>query len=80
MSDEELILLCAVRYALGRRSYIVGLVCNYIKKRLESLSFVAIGHIIDEITEAEKEDGLGSEIDKNEWLNLRRILNEYYHN
>ncbi|HEC91572.1 MAG TPA: hypothetical protein ENI51_01035 [Candidatus Atribacteria bacterium] len=80
MNDEELILLCALRYALGRRSYIVGVVSNYIRKKMENLSFVAIGNIIDEITKAEKENGLGSKIDKEEWLNLRRTLNEYYHN
>jgi len=80
MNDEELILLCALRYALGRRSYIVGVVSNYIRKKMESLSFVAIGNIIDEITKAESENGLGSKIDKEEWLNLRRALNEYYHN
>ena len=30
MSVEEQILICAVRYALGRRSYIVGVVAEYV--------------------------------------------------
>ena len=30
MTSEEQIIICAVRYALGRMSYIVGVVCDYV--------------------------------------------------
>lgn len=38
MSEYEHMLISAVRYALGRRTYIVGLTVNYVIKELPRLS------------------------------------------
>ena len=37
-NDDALIVLCAVRYALGRRTYIVSTVCRYVKSKLKQFS------------------------------------------
>ena len=38
ISPDESILICAVRYALGRMSYIVGDVANYVFYKRKTLS------------------------------------------
>ena len=52
MTNRELIYLCAFRYAIGRRTYIVGIVCEQLKKA--RLSKLAKKQIINEINEVEK--------------------------
>lgn len=81
MTDRELIWLCAFRYALGRRTYIVSVVCNWLKSH--ALSNWAKEIIIKEIEEAEEESkkdkpyyfkSLGDDCDKTRWLELKRFL------
>lgn len=69
MRDEELIYLCAFRYALGRRSYIVGVVTNFL--RIAKLSPQAKRLIIKEINEAQKYHRLGDKIDAENWQSLK---------
>jgi len=69
MRNEELIYLCAFRYALGRRSYIVDVMSNFL--RIAKLSPLAKKLVIREINEAEKYHRLGDEIDAEKWLKLR---------
>lgn len=38
ISDFEHILISAVRYAIGRRTYIVEITCNYVAKQIPNLS------------------------------------------
>ena len=66
----ETILLCAVRYAIGRRTYIPSLVIDYITPLLPYLSDNTLRLIANEITEHDTyEGGLGDEkIDKPYWL------------
>ena len=49
----ETILLCAVRYAIGRRTYIPSLVIDYITPLLPYLSENTLRLIANEITEYE---------------------------
>ena len=65
----ETILLCAVRYAIGRRTYIPSLVIDYITPLLPYLTDNTLRLIANEITEYEGyEGGLGDEkIDKPYW-------------
>ena len=79
MEDKVLIWLCAFRYALGRKTYIVGTVTDYLTERIRVLSELAKKIIIQEITEAEGDTGfmgLGREDDKVRWLALRKKLQE----
>ena len=72
----ETILLCAVRYAIGRRTYIPSLVIDYITPLLPYLSDNTLRLIANEITEYEGyEGGLGDEkIDKPYWEQFLRKI------
>lgn len=72
----ETILLCAVRYAIGRRTYIPSLVIDYITPLLPYLSDNILRLIANEITEYEAyEGGLGDEkIDKPYWIDFLRKI------
>lgn len=49
MTHEEQILICAVRYALGRMSYIVDVVAEYVALKQPELSKECINIIIRDI-------------------------------
>lgn len=68
--DFENILLCAVRYAIGRQTYMPSLVIDYITPLLPYLTDNTLRLIANEITEYEGyEGGLGDEkIDRPYWL------------
>ena len=72
----ETILLCAVRYAIGRKSYIPSLVIDYITPLLPYLSEDVLKLIADEITEYEAyEGGLGDEkIDRPHWIDFLQVI------
>lgn len=79
MSIEEQILLCAVRYALGRRSYIVGTVCEYVRLNRQKLSEQCVNIIIRDIKEESERyhragQTLGDDCDERTWINLQRVL------
>lgn len=79
MSNEEQILICAVRYALGRMSYVVGDVCNYVALKQPELSRNCISIIIRDIEEELKRyhdvgQTLGMECDERTWLRLLEKL------
>ena len=74
--DFETILICAVRYAIGRRTYIPSLVIDYITPLLPYLSEDVLKLIANEIIERYTYEGaLGDEkIDKPYWIEfLQRI-------
>ena len=79
MSIEEEILVCAVRYALGRMSYVVGDVCGYVKSKKETLS----EHCKDVLIKDIEKDldtchrlGIpcGMECDDRDWSELLEVL------
>jgi hypothetical protein len=75
--DFDLIIIAAFRYALGRRTYIVPAVTNFIKANSKHISIQAKEIIISEIIDAENHEygkSLGDEIDAKEWLSLRDFL------
>lgn len=74
----ETILLCAVRYAIGRKTYIPSLVIDYITPLLPHLSEDVLKLIANEITEHDTyEGGLGDEkIDKPYWIAFLRKITE----
>ena len=75
----ETILLCAVRYAIGRRTYIPSLVIDYITPLLPYLSEDVLKPIANEIVLHDTyEGGLGDEkIDKPYWIDFKgKILLE----
>ena len=79
MSNEEQILICAVRYALGRMSYIVGVVAEYVAVKQSSLSKECINIIIHDIERElalyhDMGQTLGMECDERTWLRLLERL------
>lgn len=68
--DISMILVSAERYALGRRTYIVGWTCEIIKKNMHLLSDKDKAVMIRDL---ENPISYGDECDKNEWMLL---LNE----
>lgn len=62
---------CAVRYALGRMSYVVHDVCDYITPLLPVLSTHSLQNMYRDITERAEVQDLGMEIDAENWMTLR---------
>ncbi|MGN0693748.1 MAG: hypothetical protein ACI4LK_02415 [Lentihominibacter sp.] len=66
MSDYEQMLVSALRYALGRRTYIVDLTVEYILNELPELSEHCINVMIQDIKEQER-FGYGDPCDESDW-------------
>lgn len=63
---------CAVRYSLGRQTYISSLVQDYIKRNMEYIDSRSIDTMVHDINEA---PSLGDErIDKPCWLSFLAVL------
>ncbi len=75
MSDYEHIVISAVRYALGRMTYIVELTVNYILEEIENdeLSDRCLDVIRKDIKEAKD---YGMECDQKQWLKLLKRIEE----
>ena len=77
--DLELMLNCALRYCLGRRTYIVSAFCHYVAPLLRRLSHNT-KYVMKEDLDSFQRDvdtGLyswGDECDKAEWENFRKKL------
>ena len=69
--DISMMLVSAERYALGRRTYIVGWTCEIIKKNIHLLSDKDKAVMIRDIETA---ISYGDECDKAEWMNLLQML------
>ena len=71
----ETILLCAVRYAIGRQTYIPSRVIDYITPLLPYLSYWTLGLMAAEIIDHNCEGDLGDEkIDKPYWEQFLRNI------
>ena len=68
--DDSLILLCAFRYALGRRTYVVGCVTECLQKHWHELSKGDRSLIIREIGEAIERGQAGDVCDVLQWKAL----------
>lgn len=60
-------LVSAVRYALGRMTYIVGLTVDYIMPMIQNLKTKYINIMIDDI---DRQGEYGMDMDKDEWMKL----------
>lgn len=75
MTDYEHIVISAVRYALGRMTYIVELTVNYVLEEIENdkLSDRCLNVIAEDIRSAKS---LGMDCDKAHWLKLLNRIEE----
>ena len=81
MSFEEQMLISAVRYALGRLSYIVGVTCDYVASIRTKLSrqciYILIRDIEEEIERYHKLGKIcGMDCDEADWYKLLEKLKE----
>lgn len=74
ITDYETILISAVRYALGRRTYVVGITTDYVARQLPKLSDSCIKIITDDIKNPL--GGYGDPWDEREWMCLLEQLEE----
>jgi hypothetical protein len=85
--DLGAILNCAVRYCIGRTSYMPRLVMDYIRKHPELLNPKTVGTMIRDIRQARDEPqseiekkynhtALGVEYQRDYWLNFLKWLEE----
>lgn len=76
--DLETLLLCSVRYALGRRSYIVSDVCRIVKETLKGMddSDNIRGLILVDVDQALEHSRAGDTYDEKEWRKLSEWLKE----
>lgn len=65
--DFASIMICAIRYALGRRTYMPSIVCNFVKQRIPNMSDKDLYVIIRDIKECRD---YGDDCDKREWMSL----------
>ena len=66
-----LMMCSAVRYALGRMTYITGTTCDFIAPLVPYLDMSALNNIYKDITEHAEMNQLGMDIDREHWMNLR---------
>lgn len=74
--NEEIVLSCAFRYALGRMTYVVDSVASEIERRRKSLPTKDLHRYRAEITEASRGNSLGMEMDKKRWQECYAILGQ----
>lgn len=72
--DEEIVLACAFRYALGRMTYVVSSVCNELIKKQHLLGENFKYRTVKEIDEAAQNDAMGMEMDKEYWMKVRNLF------
>jgi len=65
--NEEIVLTCAFRYALGRMTYVVDSVASEIERNVGILPGKDLHLYIKEIDEAEKQNALGMQMDADRW-------------
>lgn len=66
-----LMMCSAVRYALGRMTYITGTTCDFITPLVPYLDISALQNINKDITDHAEMNRLGMDIDREKWLKLR---------
>lgn len=71
--DLSAMLLNSVRYALGRRTYIVNWTCEFIEKNKHLLTEQNRLVMIRDI-EQQKEYGYGDDCDEKDWKRLLAVL------
>jgi len=74
--EFELLVNCAVRYALGRRTYVVSEICNFLIERKKDLSINCIKTILSDIKN-QIDLSLGDRCDEKEWMNLLNTLGNF---
>lgn len=73
-STFGMMMCSAVRYAIGRMTYITGTTCEFITPLVPYLDISALQSINKDITEHEEMNQLGMDIDREHWLKLQSAI------
>ena len=71
---DYLIMTASFRYALGRQSYIVGHVADWIERNADAMPVADAERIIREIDEQAESFGLGMDMDAERWRRVQERL------
>ena len=74
-ADEETVILCAMRYSVGRMTYMPELVADYIRDNWKYVSNKQ-QFLRDLEREMESSGSLGMECDENTWKSLLQFMQE----
>lgn len=79
--NEEVTILCAVRYAMGRMSYAPGAVIDHILSRIEDIGETQASQFVGNIEKDIQEREMASTYDfayQKEWKSLVKQIKEHY--
>jgi hypothetical protein len=72
--NQDILLICAFRYALGRRTYVVGSIAEILKSNWDHMHCARRAFFKKEIKEAVEKGWAGSElIDVPEWKSILEL-------
>jgi len=74
--DQDILLFCAFRYALGRRSYVVGTIVDIIIANWEHMPTSRREMFQRDIREAIETDRCGSKYDIERWERILRLTTD----
>jgi hypothetical protein len=71
-TNDQLMAMAAHRYCLGRRTYIVGACCEWLRANWDGFEANTQNVIVRDTFEALARDAAGDESDARDWTNLMR--------
>lgn len=79
LGDQDFVAVSAVRYALGRRTYVVGETCAWLMRHWRGIDTRAQDIIVCDLDEAlaldeSGDQKIGMECDRHEWKKLRAFI------
>lgn len=74
MECDGLVAVCTFRYALGRRTYVVTHVADWLIANRDKLGQRNKDLIVREIDEQDQRWGLGDDCDRRDWLRVREAM------
>jgi hypothetical protein len=75
--DDEILMFCAFRYALGRMTYVVSTVVDALRAAAKNMHKITKEKYIQEILDYYRKSGnIGMRMDTEEWLHLACMLDE----
>lgn len=72
--DFGLMMNCAVRYAIGRRTYMPSAVIGFITPLLSEINDRTLHCLDQDIVDAKYSGGYGDECDKRDWMNFHEAV------
>ena len=75
--DFGTLCLCAVRYSMGRRTYMPSLIQQIITDHLDDLEEEDIRLLLEEKREQERLNAYGDNVDKYDWIKFWERLEKY---